>query len=192
MTLMRRRPRAVYRVYTEEEYLAGVDALGDWQAPSPGEATRGRRLHRLAGAAALSGAVGTVVGVVGFAVLRAHPVARRAMAAELAAPRPIATARTMISSSRPPRGLRAADRAVRRRSDVRRRRSAEIARVSDIAVSAETAAAPAPAIETRSVPIHTRFVSQAGAETPAASAARRAPVASQARRSVQGEFGFER
>ena len=33
MTLLQRRHRAVYRVYSEDEYLAGVDPFADWDAP---------------------------------------------------------------------------------------------------------------------------------------------------------------
>ena len=84
MTLLRRPPRAVYRVYSEDEYLVGADALADWNAPPvkpsvvaltpsvpavtpsptvsewsarPTGTSRERRLRRLAGAAALTGAV---------------------------------------------------------------------------------------------------------------------------------------
>jgi hypothetical protein len=34
MTFLRRRPRAIYRVYSEDEYLAGVDPFADWNAPA--------------------------------------------------------------------------------------------------------------------------------------------------------------
>ncbi|MGO9247492.1 MAG: hypothetical protein ACLQQB_09235 [Solirubrobacteraceae bacterium] len=113
MTLLQRRHRAVYRVYSEDEYLAGVDPFADWDAPmveltevaapelrevAAPELTemtvhiagqyappvipaatvgagisRERRLRRLAGAAALTGAVGTVGVTVGLVGLRSHP-----------------------------------------------------------------------------------------------------------------------
>jgi hypothetical protein len=98
MTLLRRRPRAVYRVYSEDEYLAGADPFVDWDAAAeldrdvptaeptahrqkpnmrPRGHSRERRLHRLAGAAALTGAVGAVGGVIAVAGLRSHPVTRQ-------------------------------------------------------------------------------------------------------------------
>ncbi len=91
MTLLRRRPRAVYRVYDEDEYLAGVDPLPVWeeeaQGKSPaGELSHGRKLQRLAGAAALTGAVGTVGGVVGLAGLRTHAPGPREIAQRVMPP----------------------------------------------------------------------------------------------------------
>ena len=106
------RHRAVYRVYSEDEYLAGVDPFADWDAPmveltevaapelrevaapeltemtvhiagrsappvipaaTVGAGIGERRLRRLAGAAALTGAVGTVGVTVGLVGLRSHP-----------------------------------------------------------------------------------------------------------------------
>jgi hypothetical protein len=76
MTLLRRRPREVYRVYTEDEYLDGaelevgagpeVTAVGEWSVPV-GPVRKGggeRRLRRVTGVAMLAGAVGTVGGLV--------------------------------------------------------------------------------------------------------------------------------
>jgi len=110
MRPLRRQSRAVYRVYGEDEYLAGVDPFADLQA-SPAEAAshlaergaqapapaatagtaRERRLRRLAGAAALAGAVGTVGGTIGLVGLRSHPVDRQ-IAANISAPARIAPA----------------------------------------------------------------------------------------------------
>jgi hypothetical protein len=70
MTLVRRRPREVYRVYSEEEYLNGAGAelagVGEWPAGvEPARHGSGeRRLRRVAGVAMLTGAVGAVGGVV--------------------------------------------------------------------------------------------------------------------------------
>ncbi len=81
--LLRREPRAVYRIYSEDEYLAGIDPFTDWDVPPPAEETkRGRTLQRFAGAAALTGAVGTVGGVVGLS-LHAHSAGRREIAERL-------------------------------------------------------------------------------------------------------------
>jgi hypothetical protein len=63
MTLLRRAPREVYRVYSEAEFFdgaAGVEVFAPATATGAGE----RRLRRLAGAAMLAGAVGTMGGAV--------------------------------------------------------------------------------------------------------------------------------
>jgi hypothetical protein len=84
VTRPRRRSRTVYRVYGEEEYLAGADALspgGEVAPPSrpSHEPTHGHRLQRIAGAAALTGVVGAVGGVAGLARMRAHAPAHAHM-----------------------------------------------------------------------------------------------------------------
>jgi len=70
----RRRPREVYRVYSEDEYLNGAESepatVGETVGEEPVAAEpatkdlRERRLRRMAGVAMLAGAVGTVAGVV--------------------------------------------------------------------------------------------------------------------------------
>jgi hypothetical protein len=68
LVLPRRAPREVYRVYTEDEYLAGVDERLPDIAGLPADAQN--RLRRIAGAALLMGACGAVGGVLalgGFA-----------------------------------------------------------------------------------------------------------------------------
>jgi len=77
--LLRRRPREVYRVYTEEEYLngAGSELAGarEWPEmvePAGKGAGERRRLRRAAGVAMLAGAMGTVGGVVATNGSRAH------------------------------------------------------------------------------------------------------------------------
>ena len=70
VTLLRRSPREVYRVYTEEEYLNGaglepaVALTEGWPVAPARIAAHARRLHRVVGMALLAGAVGTVGGVV--------------------------------------------------------------------------------------------------------------------------------
>ncbi len=70
----------MYRVYSEEAYLAGADRLDEWPASpsrdSPGE----RRLRRLAGAAALTGALGTVGGAIVVAGVGVRSADRRVAA----------------------------------------------------------------------------------------------------------------
>ncbi len=101
VTLLQRRPREVYRVCSEDEYLAGIDPFADWDA-RPVEAasrlteqcapalaaagiSRERRLRRFAGAAALTGAVGTVGGTIALVGLRPHAVDRQIAAVSPAA-----------------------------------------------------------------------------------------------------------
>jgi hypothetical protein len=64
MTLLRRAPREVYRVYDEEEFFAGA---GREQRPEVVTSVGGeRRLHRVAGATmllAITGAVGGLVAI---------------------------------------------------------------------------------------------------------------------------------
>jgi hypothetical protein len=70
MTLLRRAPREVYRVYSEAEFFdgaaAGLELFTSANAPGGAE----RRLRRLAGAAMLAGAVGTMGGAVVLASSR--------------------------------------------------------------------------------------------------------------------------
>jgi hypothetical protein len=69
MTSLRARPREIYRVYDEHEFLEGVlgSELSQPIAPGPPE----RRLRRLAGTATLVGTVGTVSGVIAVNTLLA-------------------------------------------------------------------------------------------------------------------------
>jgi hypothetical protein len=83
--LPRRRPREVYRVYTEDEYMNGAElgtaAAGVGQSPpvvEPASKCAGeRRLRRVAGMAMLAGAVGAVSGLVVMNDSRVHQGARR-------------------------------------------------------------------------------------------------------------------
>lgn len=85
MTLLRRRPREVYRVFTEEEYLNGAELdldLGTGgERPATAEPARRSsnppRLRRVAGAAMLVGAIGAVGGVVALNGVGAHRVPGR-------------------------------------------------------------------------------------------------------------------
>jgi hypothetical protein len=62
MTLLRRAPREVYRVYDEDEFLAAAGHEQAWEAPA---ATAGAgRARRLASTAMLFGAVGAVGGLI--------------------------------------------------------------------------------------------------------------------------------
>jgi len=92
MTLLQRRHRAVYRVYSEDEYLAGADPFADWNAGPAAEPRRvhtepkhGHSLQRVAGVVALTGAVGTVGVTVGLG-LRSHPRDRQIAVAAVSSP----------------------------------------------------------------------------------------------------------
>jgi hypothetical protein len=83
MSILRRRPREVYRVYTEDEYLDGAGSEPATVEQSPVAAEPGRklmgegRLRRAAGMAMLAGAVGAVGGVVVANSSRGHRGAGR-------------------------------------------------------------------------------------------------------------------
>ena len=200
MTRLRRRPRAVYRVYGEEEYLAGADALPAWDGPPSDESKHGRRLQRIAGAAALTGAVGTVGGVVGLAGLRAHAVDRRKIAERVVpsvragalrghASTPAHVARRQILHPSPPRRMRS-----HRSTPVR----VSLGRASRAEMSAQAIAVDAsqrtPPHRSEIDEIHDRPASAVqGTSTEAASAPQGPPPATpESRPRVQSEFGFER
>ncbi|MGO9762050.1 MAG: hypothetical protein ACLP1Q_12410 [Solirubrobacteraceae bacterium] len=75
MTLLRRAPREVYRVYGEDEFLAyaGRDERFEVAASASGE----RRLHRIAGATMLLAVTGAVSGLVAITSLSSATGARR-------------------------------------------------------------------------------------------------------------------
>jgi hypothetical protein len=173
MTRLRRRPRAVYRVYGEEEYLAGVDTLSAREdLPLVEEPTHGRRLQRIAGAAALTGAVGTVGGVVGLAGLRMHAVDRREMAQRVMSPVRAVPARGHTSTPAHMARRRTLHPIRPRRVHAHRRTAVRLSHGS--ALRAETAA--------RTIAV----------SAPRASAAQQAPAEAHARPQAQSEFGFER
>jgi hypothetical protein len=177
MSRLRRRPRAVYRVYDEDEYLAGVDPLPAWEEAEEepaGELSHGRKLQRLAGAAALTGAVGTVGGVVGLAGLRTHATDPREIAQRVMPPAPTAALPRHASRSVP---------AVRRRRTLQpptRPPSQHTLRGTHARIalgSATRAESPVRGITVR---------------TQQASVARYAPAEDHVRTVAQSEFGFER
>ena len=178
---------ALYRVYTLEEFLAGADARGDL-TPMAGAPSPRRGLHRLAGAAALGGAMGAVGSVLALATPQAHPVARATVAPRFIGPRPIARTRAIIRSAGPlrrrsPRSRRARDnsrqltprsnRATPRRSDLHTRPLA-------IAVAASATAAPpaSNAAPRASIPVSPASNAAPSASNAAPSASTAAPSSS--------------
>lgn len=237
MTLLRHQPRTVYRVYTEEEYLAGTDALTDWDAESaqwdeqlpelsvpdvwpqgldrqgsPIQAqpsmgiSRERRLQRLACAAALTGAVGTVGGAIGLAAMRSHTGDRQLAASNVVPPARTATAQIApsvthalpklhVTSSRvgqrqllerPVRAQRTHASRVRSAQAVPARVSPSTARAMQARV-VQAQSAPAPATAPTVSPAQS-----APAAAAAVGAAQSTPTEAQARPPAQSEFGFER
>lgn len=173
MTRLRRRPRAVYRVYGEEEYLAGVDTLSAREAPPLAEEPApGRRLQRIAGVAVLTGAVGTVGGIVGLAGLRMHTVDRRETAQRAISPVRAAAVREHASTSAHMMRRRTLHPIRPRRIHARRRTAMRLPRGSAL----------------RAKSVIRRIVVSA----PQASAAQYASPATHTGRRAQSEFGFER
>lgn len=199
MTRLRRRPGAVYRVYGEEEYLAGADTLFDWDGPPADEPKHGRRLQRIAGAAALTGAVGTVGGVVGLAGLHTHAVARREIAERIVSP--VRRAGSPAHASAPAHGARRQilHPSPSRRTHTHRRTPAQVSRGP--ASRAETSARTLAVSASPSTPAHRSGIDEISnrpasarqeAATETASAGPQAAPAAEARPRAQSEFGFER
>jgi hypothetical protein len=213
MTRVRRRSRAVYRVYGEEEYLAGADtSVAQEDLSLAAEPASGRGLRRIACATALTGTVGAVGGVVGLAGPRTHARAldRREIAQRIAP-----SARATPPGRRPSEFRRVArgqspHRDLSRRVHERRLLvagdylgKASRARTSVRALTASTSQVT-PARRSEIDEISDRQ-GGAGADSSdeASSAAVRAPVESpsaapqappetEARPAAQSEFGFER
>lgn len=105
MSIFRSTPRAVYRVYSEEAYLAGAEGCGEWPALSVTGGSRARRLRRLAGAAALTGALGTVGGMIVLTGVGVRSSGRRT--ASNGGPRPRAILARVSGTTRASAGRRA-------------------------------------------------------------------------------------
>lgn len=184
MTRLRRRPRAVYRICSEDEYLAGADPFADGDAPAAGEAKHGRTLQRFAGAAAITGAVGAVGGVVGLVGLHGRSSQRREIAERLVPSVPIASPRRGASTAH---AAHVAHRHVVHRSRPRRGHTQGTARV-------QVALAPTRRVQARpavAIPVRASAASDPQS-APVASVAQSAPAAASARPRAQSEFGFER
>ena len=191
MTRLRRRPRAVYRVYGEEEYLAGVDTLcAREDPPLVEEPTHGRRLQRIAGAAALTGAVGTVGGIVGLAGLRMHAVDRREIAQR--AMSPVRAAAVREHASTPAHMMRRRTLHPIRPRRIHARRRTAMRPPHGSALQAESAAPTIVISASRSTSAHV-VGAVPGISTDATSAAQGPSSATpDVRPRAQSEFGFER
>ena len=102
MGILRRPKREVYRLYSEEEFLSDHRALADWSVSPVERVSRERLLRRLAGIAALTGAVGTAVGAIALAGVGSRSTGLRVTAS--ATPRPAAARPTSAPMGRAHRG----------------------------------------------------------------------------------------
>ena len=108
LTLWQKAPREVYRVYGEDEYLSGQDALASEQAaqspagqegPQPfhGEGSHNSRSGRLMGLGLL---LGVIAGAIGLVVVNAsHPHVPRSSSVARGGPASIATRLSVTTSS---------------------------------------------------------------------------------------------
>jgi hypothetical protein len=92
MTLLRRAPREVYRVYGEEEFFARVGHDVGFETAAPAHASGGVRLQRIAGAGMLLAATGAVGGLIAVGALSSTAAPRRRVGASL-----LAGARSLLS-----------------------------------------------------------------------------------------------
>jgi hypothetical protein len=120
MPVFRRNPRSVYRIYSEQGYLAGGDEPRDWPDSPERRLSRQHRLRRLAGLAALTGAVGTVGGVIVSAGVVGRGTGRQITARGPARTREVLSGETQRSSAVPPTPVRHLRRASRSRLVARR------------------------------------------------------------------------
>jgi hypothetical protein len=199
MTVLRRAPREVYRVFGEDEFLARVADHRDIEPAAPASAQR--LLHRVAGTTMLLAAAGMVGGLVALTSLSSGTgtgTRRRIVAGLLAAngsrsahPRPsvrLAPAEVWREAAGARRYHRrgaqertsSRERALRRASRPTQR---SLDRPEPPVITADRTVPVADEAQTRSAPIDAvTSTSSAGATA----------VASQPRRSGQPEFGFER
>jgi len=207
MVLLARRPRSVYEVYPEAEYLAGADLGPERTAHTPqawrrepADSRRGVGARRLAGAAALTGAVGVVGTLLGLALLRVQPMGRNATLAKTHGSRSAAVRRsttyatllrrlTVTPARRLPAGPahRLPSTLARDLQDRPARAASRVSRPSDRRLPAHDGPASEDAAATA------RTLRTASADSPAAPAS---PVGTVRTANAVGsphrEFGFER
>jgi hypothetical protein len=185
MTSLRRRPREVYRVYDEDEFLR--TAVAEELFESLPARSSERRLSRLACAAMLAGTVGTVGGVIAVNSLRsaggkgaaargaAHPAAHPYLARQRASAMRISVAaRTSISWGQRRLGGHG-DGAQRSQADTTRAKTG-VDRYAVTALAARSMAVARPITAERSVAVARSVASASSAPSLAKSV----------------EFGFER
>ncbi len=188
MTLLRRAPREVYRVYGEDEFFACADR--DERLQTTTSVAGGRRLRRVAGATMLLAATGAVAGLVVIASLPSVTGIRRRAGTGLLAADSFGTSHGSRGQVwREPAG------AAETPSRSMRMQDADRVRVAARVGAPERAARPRRAI----VPAETAAAAVARQGAPVESAASppqplrmTASAAAVPQRSGQSEFGFER
>lgn len=182
MGVLRRRKREVYRLYSEEEFLSDPGALSDWCVSPVERVSRERPIRRLAGIAALTGTVGTVVGAIALAGVGSRSAGLRVAAS--AAPRPVAARPT----SAPLAGARRNRRPRASRGGLPHGVHAHAAR----SVSGYRPARYRPVLRRRAIYSLARRAELPGGA--AGTAVRESVVSAQApaRAPMHSEFGFER
>jgi hypothetical protein len=191
MTLLRRAPREVYRVYDEEEFFARADR-DECFGSSDGSGEP--RLRRVAGVTVLLAAAGAVGGLIAITSLSAATGARRRVGA-----RRLATTGSPASARAVPAHLRRASPSV----DVLGRpgvRGQDVAQPAGRLVLVHRGGIPRRAAGAQRAPVSERLPELAVREqsTPVAEATTAQPVSSMAsasataQRAGQSEFGFER
>jgi hypothetical protein len=194
MGIPRKADRDVYRVYSEEEFLADAPTPIEWSLTPVVGLPRERRLRRLAGVAALTGAVGTVGGVVAVASIGSRASGQRvAVRAEVrvaaravpgVAARAVPRVEAIRRSSAPVGRVRAIRRTPVRRRPAHAHPAGASARGSRASTRSGVRAQPIATLATRpesSAPVRT-------AAEPELNAAAQAL----AKPAVHSEFGFER
>jgi hypothetical protein len=197
MTVLRRTPREVYRVYGEDEFLARVADHRDVEPAAPASAER--LLHRVAGTTMLLAAAGMVGGLVALTSLSSGTGARRRIASGLLAANGSRSARSRRSARLAPAEVWR-EAAGARGSYRRGAQEPTMSRVRAPRRAARPARLPLdrpePPVTTagRTVPVADEAQSRsAPIEAVASTSSAGATVAaSQPRRSGQSEFGFER
>jgi hypothetical protein len=183
MTLLRRAPREVYRVYGEHEFLA--DACHDEGFAAVASETGPRRLHRMAGATMLLAAMGAVGGLIALTSLSSVARGGRRVRADL-----LAATGSLISS----RAARAHVWRERAGSGAPGHQSVRERQADRIRSARSAATRPrAAAVGLRHPLAPIEAPAPAPIEAPPASVARLTARASSAlRQPGQSEFGFER
>jgi hypothetical protein len=194
MGIPRKADREVYRLYSEEEFLADAFTPIDWSVTAVAGVPRERRLRRLAGLAALTGAMGTVGGAIAVASIGSrapgHRVAGRAEARGAAravagvAARAVPRVEAIRRSSAPAGRVRAIRRTPVRRRPAHAHPAGASARVSRTSARSGVRAQPISSPAARS-----ESSGRAGSVPgPESNASTQAPV----KPPVHSEFGFER
>jgi hypothetical protein len=182
MTLLRRAPREVYRLYGEEEFFA--DAPLDERISMAPAGPGGQQLQRLAGATMLLAAVGAVGGLIAITGVSSVAGARRRGGARLAAATGSAVpTRSDVSRARTSSGVR-----ITREQRTEPARSAPRADGRDQEHAAASRHRRARVAVT--VPVSVATPAQVPVQPSAADMTASAPVVR--RQPVQVEFGFER